>query len=97
MRVMQIRTSAIRIHVKWAGHTQRDRQTCWPGCEELEPHALLGGCEMGQPVQKKAWQVLERLHTEFPYGPATALLGIPKRNENVSPHKHTRVLMAVLS
>lgn len=36
-------------------------------------------------------------YTEFPYGLATALLGTPKRNENVSPHKHTRVLMAALS
>ena len=45
--------------------------------------ALLVECKLVQPLWKTVWRFLKKLKMEYPYNPATALLGIYPRDTDV--------------
>ena len=74
--------------VKMAVIKKTANNKCWQECgDQGTPVNCWWECKLVLPLWKTPWRFLKKPKTELPYDPAIPFLDIPRRNENIDPHK----------
>ena len=85
-----------RVRCHFTSTILMDNNKCYRECGEIG--ALIHcwwNCEIVQPFWKTVWQSFQRLNIELPYGPVgiSTPRYIPKRKENLCPHRNLYMIV----
>lgn len=62
---------------------QLDDTLCYQSSGETHTHLLLWECKIVQPLQRRAWQYVTKLHLYLPFNPKVLFVGIAP--DNIAP------------